>query len=333
MKKTLLIILGIPLILVLSGCNLFIGGEPTALPSPTNIPSPTLIAIVATPTATQGVVWPTETVSMPVPTAIPTTPFVPVPTSPGVVILPGVASGPYAVVLVEPDDNLNIRSGPGINNPVVDSFAYNASAVMRTGPYASVAGSTWVEVQKPGGGVGWVNARYLSETVAPATFCTLGSVTNLLNSLDIALTTGDGLQLAALVSPTHGMTVHLWRYGSGITFMQNDARWMFISTYEHNWGAGPASGLDTIGSFHISVLPWLQEVFNASYTLTCNSLGSAPVYGTSPWYPRYTNINYYTVYKPGTPGVDLDFRYFQVGVEFVSGQPYVFALVHTAWEP
>jgi len=333
MKKTLLIILGIPLILVLSACNLSLGGEPTALPSPTNIPSPTPLAIMATSTPTLELASPTGTVPTLVPTPIPVSTVVPVPTSPGVVILPGVASGPYAVVLVEPDDVLNIRSGPGINNPVVDSFAYNASAVMRSGPYASVAGSTWVEVQKPGGGVGWVNARYLSETVAPATFCTLASVTNLLNNLDTALTTGDGLQLAALVSPTHGMTVHLWRYGSGITFEQKDARWMFISTYEHNWGAAPASGLDTVGSFHVSVLPWLQEVFNAGYTLTCNSLGSAPQYGTSAWYPRYTNINYYTVYKPGTPGVDLDFRYFQVGVEFVAGQPYVFALVHTAWEP
>ncbi|MBE3037249.1 MAG: hypothetical protein IMZ62_00315, partial [Chloroflexi bacterium] len=48
---------------------------------------------------------------------------------------------------------------------------------------------------------------------------------------------------------------------------------------------------------------------------------------------EYANVNFYTVYKPGTPGVDLDFRYWLVGVEFVQGQPYVFALIHFAWEP
>ncbi len=125
----------------------------------------------------------------------------------------------------------------------------------------------------------------------------------------------------------------MWRYGLPHTFKAEDARWIFESSYSHNWGAAPGSGLDTIGSFQARVLPSLQEVFTAGYTLTCNSLGSAPQYGSQPWPVEYTGINYYTVFKPGTPGVDLDFRYWLVGVEYYQGQPYVFAMIHFAWEP
>jgi hypothetical protein len=169
--------------------------------------------------------------------------------------------------------------------------------------------------------------------VAPAIFCADSRINTLLTNFGNALKTSSGETLSSLVSPAHGMSVYLWRYGIPHTFKQSDARWVFDSTYEHNWGAAPASGLDTIGSFHGKVLPWLQEVFNASYSLTCNSLGTSTQYGNNPWPVEYTNVNFHTVYKPGTPGVDLDFRYWLVGVEYVQGQPTIFAVIHFAWEP
>jgi len=204
---------------------------------------------------------------------------------------------------------------------------------MRTGPSSTVDGDPWVQVQNPTGGNGWVNARFLTENLAPATFCADSRVNTLLTNLGNALKTSNGETLASLVSPEHGMTIRLWRFGIAHTFKQSDARWVFASTYEHDWGEAPGSGLNTTGAFHVVVLPYLQEVFNASYSLTCNSLGTAPQYGYYPWPVEYTNINYYTVYKPGTPGVDLDFRYWLVGVEYIQGQPTVFALIHFAWEP
>jgi hypothetical protein len=330
MNKFHLVSLGIVLILVLSGCNLSLVGTSTPMPSPTTIPSPTEML----PSPAETTVIP-ETSFTPTPTISPMPPIATAtPTSGGgIVILPGSPSGPYAVILVAPGDMLNIRSGPGIVNPVIATFLGTETNVIRTGPSAMVYGSLWVEVQKPGGGTGWVYAAYLTEYVPQATFCANTSVSSLITNLDTALTTDNGLQLSSLVSPAHGMAVYLWRYGNRVIFMPNDARWVFHSTYEHNWGSAPASGLETTGSFHVSVLPYLQDVFNASYTLTCNSLGTAPQYGDQPWPVLYTNVNYYTVFKSGTPGVDLDFRFFLVGVEFVQGQPYVFSLIHFAWEP
>jgi hypothetical protein len=245
----------------------------------------------------------------------------------------GSLSGPYGVVLVVPGDVLNIHTGAGADYAISGSFSTTATNVMRTGPSSTVDGDLWVQVQNPSGGSGWVNAKYLTEYVVPANFCADTRVTTLLTNFGNALKTSDGETLASLVSPAHGMTVYLWRYGIPHTFKQSDARWVLGTTYEHNWGAAPASGQDTIGAFHVVVLPDLLDVFNASYTLTCNSLGTAAQYGSNPWPVEYANNNFYTVYKPGTPGIDLDFRYWLVGVEYVQGQPYIFALIHFAWEP
>jgi hypothetical protein len=118
-----------------------------------------------------------------------------------------------------------------------------------------------------------------------------------------------------------------------VNYDQEHARCVFESSYEVNWGPAPGSGLDTIGPFHVAVLPLLQEVFNASYTLGCDDPGAAAAFSVTPWPNEYANIHYYSVYKSGTPGIDLDWRLWLVGVEYVKGQPYVFALIHFQWEP
>ncbi|MEW6587136.1 MAG: SH3 domain-containing protein, partial [Nitrospirota bacterium] len=223
MKKIYPTVLGNVLILVLTGCIPFLTGTSTPTPTTIIVPSPTLA--IASPTFT--------TAPLPVPTLTPTTGIL-VPTATattssggGPVILPGAPSGPYAVILVAMSDVLNIRSAPGAGNPIVGSFSATATNVMRTGPSSTVDGDLWVEVQKPSGGNGWVNSHFLTEYVAPAAFCASASVNTLLASLDTALTTNNGVQLSGLVSPRHGMTVYLWRYGNPITFGQDDARWVF----------------------------------------------------------------------------------------------------------
>lgn len=335
MKRTLISLLVFLAALSLAGCNLSLLGTPT--PLPTFVFPPTVTPLLESPTPelpsetpTLALPSPTPQLSSPTPTrAAPTQPK-PTATS---AIIPGSPSGPYAVVLVLPGDVLNIRSAPGVGNPVAGSFAPTATNVMRTGPSSKVGSDLWVQIERPGGGSGWVNAAFLTETVAPATFCADARVNTLIASLDNAFTANNGLLLSSLVSPTHGMRVNLWRYGRTVTFFPNDARWVFDSTYSHNWGADGASGLDTKGSFRAVVLPKLKDVFDASYTLDCNDSGDAATFALQPWPPEYANVNFYSVYKPGTPGVDLDWRRWLVGVEFVNNQPYVFSLIHFQWEP
>jgi hypothetical protein len=49
---------------------------------------------------------------------------------------------------------------------------------------------------------------------------------------------------------------------------------------------------------------------------------------------EYDNVNFYTVYKPGTDQYGgLDWRAWTVGVEYIEGKPYLFSLIHYQWEP
>jgi hypothetical protein len=321
MRKSILTCAFTLLMLSSLACTASLLATPTAAPTP--VPASPTPAVASPTAALPTVVTPSPgvaTATSPLPTNTSTS-------------TPGSPSGPYAVVLVQPGDVLYIRSAAGAGNPSVGSFAPTANNIMRTGSSAMAGGDLWVQVVNPTGGTGWVNSHFLTEYLPPASFCADGRVNTLITSLDSALTGGNGELLANLTSPTHGADVRLWRFGNAINFDREHIRWVFESTYPHNWGAAPASGMDTTGSFQEAVLPKLQDVFNASYSLTCDSLGTAPQYGSNPWPVEYADVNYYTAFKAGTPGVDLDWRYWLVGVEFVQGQPYLFALIHFNWEP
>ncbi len=341
MRKIIIAVTSMVLMTALASCSLPRASQ-TPLPTLVMIPSPT--AYLATGTFVVPTV-PILTPTMNLPTITPPAPPIVLPTSTAPVptfestptqnasILPGTPTGPYGVILIAPGDVLSIRSGAGASYPITGSFPSTATNVMRTGPASVVVSEQWVQIQNPGGGTGWVNSQYLTEYKTSTDFCSDSRVNTMLTNFGTAISTSNGELLSALVSPAHGMTVYLWREGIPHTFKQSDSRWVFASTYQHDWGSAPASGLDTRGSFHEEVVPWLQEVFSAAPTLTCNSLGTAAQFDTNPWPLEYTNVNFYTVLKPSTPGIDLDFRYWLVGVEYSQGQPFVFALIHFAWEP
>jgi hypothetical protein len=294
---------------------------PTLTPAP-----PTLASPSPTPTPTD-----TVTPTVPAPTSTPTLPATSAPVSR---VTPGSPSGPYAVILVTPGDVLNIRSAAGVSNPIVGSFAPSAVNVMRTGPSARAGDALWVEVQRPGGGSGWVNFHFLTEYVPSSTFCGDARVTSLLNDLRTALANSNGEALVSLVSPTHGMDVRVWRYGTVVNYDREHARFLFESTFQVNWGPAPGSGENTTGSFSQVVLPKLTEVFGANHERRCNDPMDLATFTLVPWPPEYANVNFYAVYKPGTETYGgLDWRTWLVGIEYIGGRPYLFSMIHFQWEP
>jgi hypothetical protein len=347
MKRTFFyLMISAVLIAALSSCTFSLAGK--ALLTPTLV-LPTITQTSATPTANPPIntpLPPTATSALPSPSAtsaFPTNTRVPV-TSPTVIEAspkPGSPSGPYAVILVAEGDVLNIRLGPGPAYAVAGIFTSTQTGIMRTGPSMKVGDNLWVEVQNPAGGNGWVNSAYLTETVATAAFCADTGINALLTAFSNAIRTSDGAALGPLASPAvhkdldgnsrTGVDVRLYRYANSVVFDQDHFRYVFESTYKHNWGSGP-SGMDDIGSFHQIILPLLVDVLTGSPVLTCN----AAVHTSGlfqPWPYEYTNINFYEYFRPGTPGVDLDYNTFIIGVEYVQDQPYLFALIHYEWEP
>lgn len=299
----------------------------TATPPPTlqqATQTSTTIAVTNTPMIAETAFVPSATL------APPTTPVF---TSTSLPPITGM-NNPYAVVLVLPGDILNIRSGAGVSNNIVGTLQPTATGLNRTGPATSAGGDRWVEIQNPSGGTGWVNANFLTESVSASTFCNDPRVIELLNNTKTALLNSDGKLLSSLVSPVHGLYLHLWRYGTVANYSPEEAQWVFQSEYEVGWGAAPGSGEETKGTFNAQPLPKLKEVFGANYSSHCNNTLDLATFALQPVPPEYSNINFYTIYKPGTEQYGgLDWRAWIVGVEYVGGKPTLFSLIHFQWEP
>jgi hypothetical protein len=168
--------------------------------------------------------------------------------------------------------------------------------------------------------------------VDPATFCADTQPTALINSFKNAVQTSNGVLLASLVSPAHGMQVRYYRTGRVVSYDQTHAKFLFDSTFSVNWGLAPASGLATNGSFHEVILPVLLKLFNQNYTLTCDQIQVGGTTYNASW--PYPGINFYSAYYPGTqPNGSLDWLTWLMGMEYVNGQPYLYAIMHFEWEP
>jgi uncharacterized protein YgiM (DUF1202 family) len=247
---------------------------------------------------------------------------------------PGINPDEYAVVLVAQEDVLNIRSRAGVENAVVGTLEPNAFRITRTGQSSTVGEDLWVEIQNPGGQTGWVNADFLTEYVAPASFCADARAMTLLQNLEKAVNTTDSELFKSLASPAHGLDVVYVRDGMVANYSPEEAGWTFQSTYEVNWGSSAGSGEPVTGTFPEIILPALQDAFK-NKTLTCDEIKLGGATYEAEWPSEYANINFYSIYNPGVdPSYDgLDWSTWLAGVEYVAGQPYLFALLHYNWEP
>jgi len=162
-------------------------------------------------------------------------------------------------------------------------------------------------------------------------FCADSQPQTLINNFKSALQTSNGSLLASLVSPLHGMDARLYRNQRVVNYDQQEAQLLFDSMDKIDWGAAP-SGLETKGSFNDVIVPALLKVFNKDYILTCDQVqvGGATYKATWP----YAGINFYSAYFAGTPNSNnLDWRTWLIGMEYVKGQPYLYAILQFFWEP
>lgn len=303
-----------------------------------NLPTPTQIAQAVSPTnmpqltpATQLAVD-TGTLSAPSPTSSiqpSLVPVIPSPSAPAVMY----SEGQYAVIKIKEGDVLNVRQSPGTPNAVLETLPPHAAGLTLTGKMSQVGGENWVEIKRLTGGTGWVNAAYLTEYHPASSFCGDGQVTALLEAFKTAILNKNAEQLAALVSPLHGVTVQYLRSGKTATYTSDKALWLFTSTYQMDWGVQPGSGLELKGSFHEEVLPKLVDVLGSSYTLACNNPQTGGASYTYHWPFEYGNMNFYSLYRPGKAGDEQNWRTWLVGIEYTNNKPYLFLLVHLFWEP
>ena len=167
--------------------------------------------------------------------------------------------------------------------------------------------------------------------ISPADFCADPQPQALINNFKSALQTSNGSLLASLVSPLHGMDVRLFRNGPVVNYDQQHAQLLFDLTDKIDWGAAP-SGLETKGSFNDVIVPALLKVFTKDYALDCDQVQVGGAAYKANW--PYAGINFYSVYFAGTlNNNNLDWRTWLIGMEYVKGQPYLYAIMQFFWEP
>ena len=161
--------------------------------------------------------------------------------------------------------------------------------------------------------------------------CTDPQVISLIESLESAVLTSDEALLSSLVSPQRGMDVAYFRDGTVINYKPEQARFLFETTFQVNWGTEPGSGAEKIGSFHDVIVPQLVKAFNQPYTLHCNELKHGGATYELSW--PYEG-NFYSIHYPGTQANGfMDWHTWVVGVEYVNNKPLVYALTRFFWEP
>jgi len=165
----------------------------------------------------------------------------------------------------------------------------------------------------------------------PSTICNDPQVTALIDSFKSAILTSDGPLLSSLVSPSRGMDVAYFRDGTVITYQPEHAKFLFETTFVVDWGMEPGSGELKSGSFHDVIVPELVSIFNQPYTLHCNELKHGGATYEMIW--EYDG-EFYSIHFPGTQANgNLDWHTWVMGIEYVSGKPYVYALIQFFWEP
>jgi hypothetical protein len=172
----------------------------------------------------------------------------------------------------------------------------------------------------------------LTPAVPISNFCLDTRPPAAVGRLKTALLTRDGLLLASLVDPIHGMDAQLLRNGTVVNYDQAHAKYLFESDYSVNWGPAPGSGLQVRGPFRELFVPALLDVLTRDYSLSCNELQVGGASYTPIW--PYPAIDFYSVYFPGTQANGgLDWRTWVVGMRTGDDQVYLDAITQFRWEP
>lgn len=245
-----------------------------------------------------------------------------------------VFTSPYAVIGIHTEDALNLYAAPGAENPIVGSFPAATRNIERGSTFVTIGNEQWVEARIPGGITGWVRDANLTETIAPEQFVTDSRPSQRIETLKQAVNYSDGELFASLVSPKRGVTIfYHGTWGSNpVTYTTESARQAFSNPEIIDWGMEGASGMNAVGSFAEKVQPKLLDVLNSAYELHPNDPNRAYMY-VEPWPGAYQNLNYFAVLKPPTPGIELDWRIWLAGFEYIDGVPYLVSLLQYVWEP
>jgi uncharacterized protein YgiM (DUF1202 family) len=289
---------------------------PTATTTPSQTatapPSPTATATEA-PAATQ-----------PPPTATPTL---------------GPSVGAFAVVGVYSDDVLNVRSGPGVGNPIVGTIPYFGRNVEVHAGAEEIGDSTWVPVVYQTQS-GWVNSSYLARQVGD----TGDDLAARTAQAVLALRDQDMEQVATLVHPVKGVTFSPYTFVRGLqgapgqadlVFSRDQLRDLWTDSTVYLWGqfAGSGEPIDMTFADYYQRFVYDADFAQPDAVGFGETIGQGSTINNIPSvFPESTTIEYhFEGFDPQYEG--LDWRSLRLVWEVSDGDWYLVAIVHDEWTP
>ena len=238
----------------------------------------------------------------------------------------------YRVVFVEPDDVLNVRSGPGVENSIVGALPPGSTGVRAAGNAVDVDGSRWLAVSS-GDVAGWVNRRFLTEQIRGDVFCEESELSQLVGALRTAVAGRDGPLLAGLVDPKGGLRLNRHWWNPTIYVDHEDVIGLFNSSDAIHWGTADGSGEAIDGSFSEVMLPLLEQDLLPASEFGCDEILHGGTAGFVRLPEPYEGIHFVSLYRPpASDGFELDWGTWVAGFERREGNYYLSFLVHYQWE-
>ena len=238
------------------------------------------------------------------------------------------AQVPYAVAWVPELEPLVVRQPAGITSMEVASLASDQRGLTVTGQTTQMGSSTWVEINLPQGGKGWVNGWNLTEDVPGSSFCEDARIPELANQFILAIQERNGDKLSELVSPKRGVIIrHDW-WNPEVNVGFSSVPGLFLDPSSFEWGVNRDSELAIDGTFREVILPQLEDVFSVAPEFNCSELGVGSTAQDAIWPSEYSNMNYISFHRAAPePGSQLNWRTWALGIEYLDGEPYLALLI------
>lgn len=311
---------------------------------PLVIPTVASTAIVEQPPTTGATLPAVSTATLPpAPTILPPTATQPPPATATPLVAPTVTPAAptpppvssdttYRVAFVAPNDTLNVRAGPGVNYPAIAQLPPDAGGIVVADEGQTLlGGSTWVPIAT-GAGEGWVNSRFLTETVRRDDFCADPAVGQLLAQLQAAVTAQDGARLQSLVHPERGLRLRVNWWNEEVFLPGSEARSLFAGQPSFGWGIANGSGLPIEGSFNEVMLPLLQRDLLGAMMWTCDEIVHGPTAGSVILPEGYDALHFFSAHRPAPADQEFDWGTWVVGIDRWQGSYYLSYLIHYQYE-
>ena len=307
------------------------------LPTAPPVSTPTAVATLAATEAATETATPVPPTATALPTSVPPTATAlptsvpPTATEPAPPIGPSL--GPFAVVDVASDDQLNVRARPGVAYPIVGTIPFSGIGVEVHAGGQEVDGSWWVPVQY-GEVTGWANSRYLARQVGWVDEAVAARAAQAV----MALKERDLDELAGLVHPAKGVRFSPYTYvrvgpGGDLVFSAAQIPGLLADPTVYHWGVFDGSGepIDLTFAAYYERFIYDADFARPDAVGLDETVGQGnTINNIAEVYPEGVMVEYhFEGFDPQYAG--LDWRSLRLVFEAHGGTWYLVGIVHDEW--